>query len=71
MKRMQSVVQSQALLRKRKMMMVLPLLVIPFLTLAFYAMGGGKSGEETSISENAKGLNTRLPDAASKEDQLI
>ena len=46
---MKKVQRSQAYLRKRKMMMVLPLLVVPFLTMAFWSLGGGNvaSGETT------------------------
>ena len=64
---MKKVEQSQAFLRKRKMMLVLPLLVIPFLTMAFWALGGGKSGQNNTTSKNI-GLNLNLPDANLKED---
>ncbi|XVJ65122.1 MAG: conjugative transposon protein TraM [Lacibacter sp.] len=66
---MSSVQRSQAFLRKRKMMLVLPLLVIPFLTMAFWALGGGK-GNEPVIANEQKGLNLNLPDAKMKEDNL-
>lgn len=55
--------------KQRKMLMVLPLLVIPFLTMAFWAMGGGK-GQQEAISQTA-GLNLNLPDAQSKEEKLM
>ena len=56
---MKKVQRSQAYLRKRKMMMVLPLLVVPFLTMAFWSLGGGNvaSGETTQT----QGLNLKLP----------
>lgn len=66
---MKKVQQSQAYLRKRKMMMVLPLLVIPFLTLAFWALGGGQSKQNVTINKQA-GLNLNLPDAGLKEDNM-
>ena len=45
--------------RKRKMMLVLPILVIPFITLAFWALGGGKrAGEQVT---DPTGLNLHLP----------
>ena len=66
---MSSVQRSQAFLRKRKMMLVLPLLVIPFLTMAFWALGGGK-GNEPVIANEQKGLNLRLPDAKMKDENL-
>jgi conjugative transposon TraM protein len=66
---MSSVQRSQAFLRKRKMMLVLPLLVIPFLTMAFWALGGGK-GNEPVIANEQKGLNLNLPDAKMKDENL-
>lgn len=54
--------------KQRKMMLVLPLLVIPFLTMAFWALGGGRG--KTSSSVTAKGLNLDLPNANLKEDKL-
>ena len=54
--------------KQRKMMLVLPLLVIPFLTMAFWALGGGKG--KTKVSET-KGLNLELPDANLKEDKSL
>lgn len=69
MKRMKSVHMSQAFLRKRKMMLVLPLLVIPFLTMAFWALGGGAS-QQTATSGKQSALNLNLPDAGLKNDDL-
>lgn len=66
---MSSVQRSQAFLRKRKMMLVLPLVVIPFLTMAFWALGGGK-GNEPVIANEQKGLNLNLPDAKMKDENL-
>jgi hypothetical protein len=37
---------SAKFLRKRKMMLVLPALVLPFITMAFWAMGGGKAKDK-------------------------
>jgi hypothetical protein len=67
MKRMKSVVVSQAALRKRRLMLVLPLLVIPFLTMAFWALGGGKAGQAASSAQEP-GLNLDLPEAGSRND---
>jgi conjugative transposon TraM protein len=64
---MKQVQQSQAFLRKRKMMLVLPLLVIPFLTMAFWALGGGK-GNAGKTGIQTAGLNLNLPDAKLKND---
>lgn len=66
---MSSVQRSQAFLRKRKMMLVLPLLAIPFLTMAFWALGGGK-GNKPVIANEQKGLNLNLPDVKMKDENL-
>lgn len=55
--------------KQRKMLLVLPLLVIPFLTMAFWALGGGSIKAETGIT--AKGLNLNLPDANLKDDKVM
>lgn len=51
---------------KRKVLLALPLLILPFAALAFYAMGGGKG--EAKVMIRSAGINTTLPDATfSKE----
>ncbi|HEU4576576.1 MAG TPA: conjugative transposon protein TraM [Chitinophagaceae bacterium] len=57
--------------RKRKMMLALPLLVIPFLTMAFWALGGGKGHSQAAGVEISQGLNPKLPDANLKEEKLL
>lgn len=64
---MENVRHSQAFLRKRKMLTVLPLLVIPFLTLLFWALGGGAAKANDEVKKDV-GLNLRLPDAALKDE---
>jgi conjugative transposon TraM protein len=59
--------RSGKFLRKRKLMLVLPLLVIPFLTIGFYALGGG-SGAASKQGDNEAGLNIELPSAEVKEE---
>lgn len=53
--------------KQRKMMLVLPLLVIPFLTMAFWALSGGKGRKE--VVETA-GLNVQLPNANLKNESI-
>lgn len=48
----------------RKILLFLPLLVLPFLALGFYAGGGGRA--KGSASPTAKGISTALPDASFK-----
>ena len=55
--------------KSRKMLLVFPILVIPFLTMAFWALGGGKGRKEEK--SEVKGLNLELPDARLKEDKLM
>lgn len=66
---MKPVQHSQHFLRKRKMMLIMPLLILPFITLAFWALGGGKT-VTTGIAQvpTAKGLNLQLPGANLKAD---
>ncbi|RKR83348.1 conjugative transposon TraM protein [Mucilaginibacter gracilis] len=47
--------------RKRKFLLFLPLFLIPFIALIFYAMGGGQGGQQTAAVQ--KGINASLPGA--------
>ncbi|WP_345329450.1 conjugative transposon protein TraM [Mucilaginibacter defluvii] len=49
-------------LRQRKFLTVLPVLVLPFLTLMFWALGGGKT-DATAAPVVKDGLNMELPGA--------
>ena len=60
---------SPKFLRQRKMMLVLPVLVIPFVTMAFWALGGGQGNTNRNLADNKKGLNLQLPDANLKDDK--
>lgn len=51
---------SQKYLQQRRFYMALPLLVLPFLTMIFWALGGGKGGE-AQAKEVKGGLNMELP----------
>jgi conjugative transposon TraM protein len=53
---------SEKYLKKRKALLVLPLLALPFVTLAFWSLGGGKGVIQTQAQEK-QGINTSLPDA--------
>jgi len=58
--------------KQRKFYLILPLLVIPFLTMAFWALGGGKTS--ATKQQIAKGIDTTLPEAqfakAPKQDKM-
>src|SRR5580700_3334259 len=58
---------SQAFLRKRKFMMILPLLVLPFITIFFIALGGGKGIGHGATDKPKAGINPLLPDANFKK----
>ena len=61
---------STEFLRNRKFLMVLPLLVLPFLTMAFWALGGGKGTRNlTAVQDAQKGFNTELPQAKFNPDE--
>lgn len=55
--------------RQRKFLLALPLLAFPFLTMAFWALGGGTPVDNTPAT--APGLNTELPGAALKDDNSL
>ncbi|RPD44053.1 conjugative transposon protein TraM [Paracnuella aquatica] len=69
---MQTKTQSPRFLRRRRFFLVLPLLALPFTTLMFWAMGGGKgSGAEAGQTTPKGGLNMQLPDAYLKDDKSL
>ncbi|MBC7886665.1 MAG: conjugative transposon protein TraM [Ferruginibacter sp.] len=64
--------QTTKFLRQRKFLLALPMLVIPFVTLAFWALGGGKGSDAQAAQGNTKtGLNLELPGANLKEDKAV
>lgn len=62
---------SQKFLRQRKFFIVLPLLMLPFMTLMFWALGGGKMENVNAQDQAQKGFNMALPDAYLKEDKPL
>src|SRR6185295_1991507 len=61
--------QSQKFLQKRKFLMVLPLLVLPFLTMIFWALGGGSGTPVQAMSFEKTGLNLELPSAHFNDEE--
>jgi len=53
--------------RQKKFFLVLPLLIIPFCTLLFWALGGGTSATAQDTAKKS-GLNIQLPKAQLKDD---
>lgn len=53
--------------RRRKALLVLPVLVVPFITLGFWALGGGSSISQAD-ENSAAGMNLSLPQATGKKE---
>lgn len=54
---------SEKFKKQRKFLFVLPLLVLPFITMVFWALGGGQGTQNSLEKEKQKGFNTQLPEA--------
>ena len=68
---MEQKTQSPKMLRQRKFLLVLPLLVLPFMTLMFWSLGGGKVEDTEAKPLMNKGFNMDLPDAYLKDDKPL
>ena len=60
---------SAQFLKRRKFLTVLPLIVVPFVTVVFWLLGGG-SGGVVAVAPKT-GLNTQLPDANVKTASVL
>lgn len=63
--------QSPKVQRQRKFLLVLPLLVLPFMSMMFWSLGGGKAGTADAQPQVDKGFNMKLPDAYLKSDGAL
>ncbi|CAA9195812.1 conjugative transposon protein TraM [Flavobacterium collinsii] len=63
--------KSLKILKQRKMLMVLPILALPFITAIFWALGGGKMNAANPTTQEQKGFNIKLPNANLKEGILL
>lgn len=68
---MEQKTQNLKLQRQRKFLMVVPLLVLPFVTAIFWALGGGKVSDAGAQTQIKKGFNTNLPDPFLKEEKAL
>lgn len=61
----------QALLqdRKWKFQLIMPLVIVSFMTLFFWALGGGKIESTTAATNEKSGFNNKLPDANLKDEK--
>ena len=57
--------------RQRRFLLVLPLLTLPFITLMFWAFGGGKGNSAMAGPNVHAGINLKLPDAKLKDDKAL
>ncbi|MTH15922.1 conjugative transposon protein TraM [Flavobacterium sp. LC2016-01] len=57
--------------KKRKMLLMLPLITFPFLTFLFYSLGGGRVEAKTAENDQKKGFNFNLPLPKFKEDSTL
>lgn len=68
---MKQKIQNTKMLRQRKFILVLPGLVLPFLTLMFWSLGGGKGDQAHAQTVISKGFNLHLPEAHLNEDKHL
>ncbi|HEX5555573.1 MAG TPA: conjugative transposon protein TraM [Chitinophagaceae bacterium] len=62
-----TITPSHRTIRQRKFFMALPVLVVPFLTLIFWALGGGTVGKAASSRPVKNGFDLQLPAAYVKD----
>lgn len=62
--------RTEKFVKQRRFIMVLPMLVLPFLTMIFWALGGGSGVPATTIANDITGLNPALPDAQFAEKEI-
>ncbi|HEY8929585.1 MAG TPA: conjugative transposon protein TraM [Mucilaginibacter sp.] len=53
--------------KQKKFLLIVPLLILPFMALAFWAFGGGKGNADVTTARN--GINTELPSAQFANDK--
>jgi conjugative transposon TraM protein len=63
--------ESPKTLRQRKLLVVLPMLALPFVTLLFWALGGGKADNTPKETTAQNGFNLRLPDARLSDETSL
>jgi conjugative transposon TraM protein len=57
--------------KKRKLLLVLPIITLPFITILFYVLGGGRVEAATAGNDTIKGFNFKLPIPKFKEDSTL
>lgn len=64
---MENQVKTPKEIRQRKFLLVLPLLSLPFMTMIFWSLGGGKVEKVEAQASVKNGFNINLPDANLKD----
>lgn len=54
--------------QQKRFLLMLPVIVIPFITFIFWILGGGSDKSSNAATEKDFGLNLQVPDAGFKED---
>jgi hypothetical protein len=62
-------VHTEEFLKKRKFYLAIPMLILPFLTMAFWALGGGKDTAKASEPIPNRGIDMALPSAQFKDNK--
>ncbi|MDB5937288.1 MAG: hypothetical protein JWQ01_4632 [Massilia sp.] len=60
---------TEEFLKKRKFYLVIPVLILPFLTMAFWALGGGRDSGKAAAATPQKGIDMALPSAQFKDNK--
>lgn len=68
---MEQQVKTSKMMRQRRFLLVLPLLALPFMTMIFWALGGGKVQKDEARAQKQEGFNIKLPDAILKDDKQM
>jgi conjugative transposon TraM protein len=63
--------KSPKMLKQRKQFLVMPLLVLPFVTIMFWALGGGKMDAANASLVEKEGFNIKLPNPVLQEDDPL
>ncbi len=66
---MEKQVKTPKMIRQRRFMLMLPLLALPFMTMIFWALGGGKVQKAEAQAQKQEGFNLQLPSANFKDDK--
>ena len=68
---METVTLTPKALRQRKLFLAIPILALPFVTLIFWALGGGKMEAAVTGKAATKGFNINLPNPNLKDDNPL